>query len=132
MIQNIGELPVTDDEWLARYIVHKEHVREDKTVKPDVFIPYKWVELSVTRHLGLTESEIWEAGKLVARQLQKSLRGRSDIQAVDIVNVGLNVVPKPLIENPNHADVIGWPVDKPSQKELALRIAQKTQFKTTL
>ena len=47
------ELP--NDEWLARFILRKEHVRADGTVKPDPFIPYKHIELSVTRHLGLSE-----------------------------------------------------------------------------
>ena len=52
MIPGIGELPVVENEWLARYILRKEHVRADGTVKPDPFMPYRRVELSVTRHLG--------------------------------------------------------------------------------
>ena len=63
MIPDIGERPVTADEWLARYILRHEHVRADGTLKPDPFMPYKWVELSVTRHLGLEETEIWQAGQ---------------------------------------------------------------------
>ena len=61
-----GQMPVGDEEWLARFILRKEHVRPDGTVKPDPFIPYKHVELSVTRHLGLNEARIWAAGELVA------------------------------------------------------------------
>lgn len=63
MIPDIGERPVMEDEWLARYILRREHVRVDGTLKPDPFMPYKWVELSVTRHLGLEEPEIWQAGR---------------------------------------------------------------------
>ncbi len=35
MIPNIGELPVAADEWLARYILRREHVRADGTLKPE-------------------------------------------------------------------------------------------------
>ncbi len=58
MIPGIGERPVADAKWLARYILQPEHVRADDTLRPDPFIPYKRVELSTTRHLGLDEREI--------------------------------------------------------------------------
>ncbi len=38
-------------------------------------------------------------------------------------------MPKPLRGNLNHADVVGWPADKPAQKELALLIAREAAFK---
>lgn len=129
MIQDIGEMPVTEDEWLARYIVHKDHVRADGTVKRDPFIPYSRVELSVTRQLGLNEGEIWAAGDLVAQELGKPLRGRADTQARVHVRCKLRVVPKPLPMNPNHADIVDWPTDKPAQKEIALLIARAASFK---
>jgi hypothetical protein len=129
MIPNIGEMPVTDDEWLARYIVHKDHVRADGTVKQDPFIPYSKVELSVTRHRGLNEVGLWAAGELVAQELSKSLRGRADTQARVHVRSRLRVVPKPLPKNANHADVVDWPADKPAQKEIALLIAKEASFK---
>lgn len=96
MIPNIGKTPVTEDEWLARYIVHKDHVRADGTVRQDPFIPYSRVELSVTRHLGLSENEIWAAGELVAQEIGKPLHGRADTQARIYVWSRLRVVPKPL------------------------------------
>jgi len=128
MIPDIGERPIVDDEWLARYLVHKEHVRADGTVKPDPFIPFKWVELSVTRHLGLEECEIWTFGEDVAAKFGRTLIGRADTQALVHREFGLEVVAAPLPENPNHADVVGWPADKPSQKEKALLIARKACF----
>jgi hypothetical protein len=129
MILNIGALPVTEDEWLARYIVRKNHIRSDGTVKPDPFIPYKWVELSVTRHLGLEESEIWEAGRQVSAELGEPLIGRADTQARAYTLRGLRVNAAPLKNNSNHANVEGWPADKPGQKELALLIAREANFK---
>ncbi len=37
--------------------------------------------------------------------------------------------PKPLPLNPNHADIVDWPADKPAQKEIALLIARAASFK---
>ena len=36
---------------------------------------------------------------------------------------------KPLPLNPNHADIVDWPADKPTQKEIALLIAREASFK---
>jgi len=129
MIPNIGELPVAADEWLARYILRREHVRADGTLKPDPFMPYKWVELSVTRHLGLEEPEIWRAGQAVADETQTTLQGRADVEAQVYGKHRLRVIPKPLLKNPNHADVVDWPADKPAQKEIALLIARYASYK---
>ena len=129
MIPAIGERPVADEEWLARYILRPEHVRADGTLRPDPFIPYKRVELSTTRHLGLDEREIWEAGQSVAAATATSLQGRADLQAQVFTKLRLRVVPKPLPGNINHADVVGWPADKPAQKEIALLIAREARFK---
>lgn len=60
-------------------ILRREQVRSDGTLKPDPFMPYKGVELSVTRHLGLEESEIWQAGRIVAEETQTTLQGWTDV-----------------------------------------------------
>ena len=129
MTPEIGILPVTDEEFLARYFVQKNHVRPDGTVKADPLYPFSRIELSVTRHLGLNEEQIWASGERVALELQKSLHGRADIQSSAFVQHALRVVPTPQPENANHADVIDWPPDKPSQKQRALEIARQAQFK---
>ncbi|MFN0075827.1 MAG: hypothetical protein ACKVY0_05080 [Prosthecobacter sp.] len=128
MIPDIGERPMTADEWLARYILRREHVRADGTLKPDPFMPYKWVELSVTRHLGLEESEIWQAGQTVADETGTTLQGRADALAQVYAKHRLRVLPKPLPNNLNHADVVDWPADKPAQKEIALMIAREASY----
>lgn len=129
MTPEIGILPVTDEEFLARYIVQKSHIRADGTVKADPLFPFSRVELSVTRHLGLIEEQIWDAGERVAKELGKSLIGRADVQKAVFVEQRLRVVPTPQPLNANHADVIDWPPDKPSQKQLALEIARHARFK---
>ncbi|MGI9168186.1 MAG: hypothetical protein ACR2G5_17685 [Pyrinomonadaceae bacterium] len=56
-------LAVSDDEWLARFILFRNQIRRDQTVKQDAFIPYPYPDLSVTRRLGLTDNELWELGQ---------------------------------------------------------------------
>lgn len=128
-MSKVGDIPVTEDEWLARYIVNKGHIRADGTVKQDPFIPYSRVELSVTRHLGLNSDEVWASGELVAKELGKPLLGRADTQAQTYLRHRLRVLSKPLPNNENHADVVGWPADKPAQKDIALMIAREASYK---
>jgi len=54
---------VADDEVLARFILHKRYIRNDGTLKPDLFIPHPHTDLSVTRHVWLEESSIWAIGE---------------------------------------------------------------------
>lgn len=131
---SVADLPVSDEEWLARYILRKDHVRQDGTVKPDPFIPHPHADLSLTRHLGLDEREIWSTGTKIAEQVAEKLRGatlqgRADAQARLYRQRGLLVEAVPVKENANHASVIGWPPDKPSQKEIALLIARGVAYK---
>ena len=128
MIPGVGELPVADGERLARFILRSEHVRADGTLKPDPFMPYKWVELSVTRHLGIANEEVWSFGTDVAQDTGTILHGRADIDSASFVRQRLRVLPKPLPHNANHADVVDWPADKAAQKELALLIAKDATF----
>jgi hypothetical protein len=59
----------------------------------------------------------------VARQIGQTLRGRADVQVSVFRRQELNVVEAPLVENPNHANVTGWPAEKPAQKVIAQQIA---------
>jgi hypothetical protein len=131
MIAGIGTKPVADEERLARFILRREHVRADGTVKPDPFMPYKWVELSVTRHLGLDERQLWDAGRGVAEETKTTLYGRADVEAASFIRLRLRVLPRPLPQNPNHADVVDWPADKAAQKEIALLVAREAIFRST-
>lgn len=115
--------PIEDNERLARFIFYKRYVREDSTVRPDAFIPHPYPDLSVTRHLQVSESQLWEIGWRVARQARKTLHGRADVQAFVFQQQELRVVAAPLPDNPNHANVVGWPAEKPAQKIIAQQIA---------
>jgi len=114
---------VSSDELLARFILFKSHMRQDWTVRPDAFIPYPWPDLSVTRHLQLQDSELWKIGQTVAQVSKKILHGRADFSASVARKHKLSVVADPVPDNPNHAIISGWPLDKPSQKSIAQEIS---------
>ena len=128
-----GNIPeVSEDELLARYIIASSHVRKsDQTVKPDAFIPHPHRDLSVTRHVQATEDELWLVGMNVATSRGKTLRGRADVVARVCLQQSLSVLAMPLPNNQNHADISGWPAEKPEQKLLAIEIAKAAKLVQT-
>ncbi len=115
---------VSDSELLARYVMQRSHFRpSDQTAKPDLFMPHPYHELSVTRYLDATISEVCEVGADIAKRQNRSLYGRADIKATDCKIDSLQVVKKPLEGNPNHADIESFPKEKQDQKVIALKLA---------
>jgi hypothetical protein len=123
MIDPSNVPPVEDTEILSRYVLQSRHYRDDKTPRPELFMPHPHQDLSVTRHRDATEDELWEVGNNVAQQIGKTFYGRFDIQTKDCQIETLKVEAKPVKGNPNHADITGWSSSKPEQKALALKIA---------
>lgn len=120
--------PVTDDEVLARFITVKEWVRADQTVRQNAFIPPRDLNLSVTRHLGLSETEIWTIGQSVvdtiATKTKAALHGRADISVRQVSQQKpLRTVSAPLSDNLNHAHITDWPLEKSARKNLAQKLA---------
>lgn len=116
--------PITSDEWLARFIHYQRYIRQDRTVRADAFIPHPYPDLSVTRHLQLSDAELWRIGDDIARQINRSLYGRADAQVFVFQRQGLQVAPEPVFpQNPNHANVSGWPAEKSAQKIIAQQVA---------
>ena len=119
---------IAPDEFLARYITSSRWFhKQELTVKQDAFIPPN-SELSVTRHLGLTERAIWIIGEKIVESTPRSLHGRSDVETSHVIAQRLNVVPQPEDGNPNHANIINWPPDKDARKMCALEIAKVAHF----
>ena len=116
--------PVADNELLARFIVNSNEKRDDGTVTPKLFLPYKQVDLSVNRHREAMSDETWAVGRRVSVERQKTLYGCADIRASSCRISPLDVVPKPILpSNPNHADIVGFP--PPPRKDEQLSLAQK-------
>lgn len=118
--------PVTDDELLARFVLFSRWIRSDKTVRPDAFIPHPYPDLSVTRHEGLPEPELWQLGQEVATLRNLTLYGRADVRARAVKAQSLSIQPTP--EPRNHANINGWPPDKPAQKIIAQEIAAAAEY----
>lgn len=120
------------DELLARFVVFRGHVRADGTVKSDAFLPPSDLQLSVTRHRGLSEDQLWDRGQQVAKaravERSASLIGRADLTAELTSIQGLRVDPAPLPDDLNHANIVGWPAEKPAQKNVAQRLAAGAKF----
>ena len=124
--------PVGIKEVVARYVLASKAsklVYEDGTAKHGLFNPYKQL-VSVNRHLGCTESEIWEFGYGVANFRKKPLQGRFDLTVASCTFEGLKVNAEPIEDdpdgvpdNPNHADIAGFPKNKPDQKSFVLKLA---------
>ncbi len=112
-------------ELLARFILHQGYLRNDKTVRPEAFMPYPYLDLSVTRHGDLNEHQLWQIGKAIADSIPKRLYARADVAAVVFGEQKLRVLPAPTPENPNHLNVDGWPSNKFAQKSIAQEIAAR-------
>ena len=121
---------VAPDELLARYITSSRWFRkQDQTVKQDAFIPPENpLELSVTRHVNLTENDIWSIGRGIARRISRTLHGRADVETGHVIAQRLSVVLQPVPDNPNHANIVGWPLEKDARKMCALEIAMAARF----
>jgi hypothetical protein len=125
----VNEEQVAPTELLARFILSRGWFRpSDMTVKADAFMPPQNLRLSVTRHIGLQESELWSLGRAVASQRQPpaNLHGRADIAAADVTARSFRVEPTPTPRD--HANILGWPAEKPGQKIIALQLAGFARF----
>lgn len=121
---------VADEECLARFILFSKWMRNsDQTVKPDAFIPYPYPDLSVTRHINLSEEALWKMGQDVADARSSELYGRADIYASTARRQHLRINPAPVPNNPNHANIDGWPADKPAQKIIAQQLAADAVYR---
>ena len=117
----LATVPVGNDERLARFIVVEKYVRANQTVRFEAFRPYKYVELSVSRHRDLSEDELWSLGAEVAAKIGKPLLGRADLRAAAVRAVRLEVKPD---EPPrNHANIVGWAAEKSAQLSHAQALA---------
>ena len=128
MIDSNNVPDVADNELLARFILNSNETRDDGTVKPKLFLPYRRIELSVNRHREATSDETWQVGRDVATARSKQLYGLSNIRASSCRIETLDVAATPILaNNPNHADIVGYPPKKEDQMSLATKIAAATE-----
>lgn len=134
MIDPANVPDVDSQEMTARFVVSKSHFnKQTLTLKANAFVPPPNRELSVTRLVKITEDEIWAVGKSVAAARKQTLRGRGDVLVATYLDQKLEVIPDPVDNNPNHANVTGWPSadDKAMQVMIAKEIAAVAKFVET-
>lgn len=139
MIDPLNVPVVSDDELLARFILQSNEYRaSDGSVTHRLFMPYKLIDLSVNRHRDATVDETWFVGHAVARKRQKTLLGRSDILARHCRIGDLKVICDPIladgpddVDNPNHANISGYPPQKEDQKAIAMKLAERAKPRIT-
>jgi hypothetical protein len=114
--------PVLDDELLVRFILSSSGYTKDLAVTANAFMPNpNTMDTSVFRHSGLSENEMWKIGEQIANLRPAKLHGRADVIAIHVKKQSLSI--QPTREPKNHANITGWPSDKPSRKIKALAIA---------
>lgn len=118
--------PVDPVEVVVRFALESNKLKKQSST---IFLPDRRGETSVYRSRGLDEAAIWSLGATeVASPGGRSLRGRADVVAQSALDIGLSVVAE-ISEHPRHANIVGWPSEKSAQKELALRLAQASEFR---
>jgi hypothetical protein len=129
-----ARLAILPSENLARFVLSSRWIRNsDQTIKPDAFMPHpEFLDVSVTRHKGLSEQQIWAIGEAIASQQKQNitLYGRADLSAVIVRYQSLELNQDPVPGNPNHATITGWPTDKPAQKSIALQLAAASTYRS--
>lgn len=119
------------NETVSRFLTSKSQFAKSKNiVKYSAFKPNRDGETSVYRTTGISNTEIWLIGeKFVRTPIAKrhgscTLYGRGDIEAKEILNASLALVPKPK-PHPRHADILNWPENNENRLMLAIMLANK-------
>ena len=116
-------------EVLARFIMQKNYVRADSSLRATPFMPPQTGRLSVYAISGVDEPEIWAIGNAhVAVPLGKPLHGRADFNSLRVYELGLEVESDPT-PHPLHANVIGWDLASTEPRLLALKLAREATFR---
>ena len=119
---------ISHSEDLTRYILNHHYIRSNKTVRWNALIPNRDGETSVYRITGISDTEIFEIGEMfVANLIGKPLLGRTDIGVLKIFKQRLNVRPEPS-PHPRHANIYGWPDERPEQRLIAMELAAEAQL----
>lgn len=109
-------------ELLARFLRHKSFFSSKfMRVKAEAFDPPRPnFDLSVTRHAGRTNTELWTDRQYIECH-GSHVYARADFDASLLPGLGLKLIPSPM-NTPvgmyqNHADIVGWTQDDLKKSE---------------
>lgn len=115
---------LSDDEPVARFVLYERDIRQDRTVRPDVFEPRNG-GCSVFHYQGLNPNGIWDcANDLIAKGFQPI--GCADIKVRAVREAGLQLT----VDNSpkNHATIHGFDADKVERKKQMRRLADSASY----
>lgn len=121
---------VPQEESVCRFVYDSDKLYQNGAAKPGAFLPMfetnllRW-ETSVCRLTGCREERIWHLAR--TQRLDKTLKARADLAVQSVEDAALLCVQAPVTGFPEHAVLLGWPSDKPAQKEIALRLSQASR-----
>lgn len=130
-------LEVTRNERISRYIFKREYIPITKSrPKYGAFLPAfnkdaKRYETSVFRIEGLNKSQIFDLGKYVENERNinssqsQSLKGYARAIVRNITKNDLQIE-KETSNHRLHANIIGWPKERETRKQLAILIAKSS------
>jgi hypothetical protein len=127
--------PPPATEGLARFVFQSNHIRGDRSIKHNAFLPDLRGETSVHRVDGLSHDEICDAGRAVAAESnRKEPKGWGSFLSGVAYDEGLTVRPDPPPER--HAVLVGWPPDEDPRRldianELAARAGKLVSFEAS-
>ena len=108
------------DSRVSRFLTSRSHFSANESrVKHGAFLPPASLELSVFVTDQMSLGEIWDCADT---HIPRKVYGRADISRVGVEEgTRLSVV----VDNTprNHANIVGWPQDKPARKRLAIKLA---------
>jgi hypothetical protein len=112
-----------DERAFTRFIYSRSHLKD----LYNAFIPPRSGELSVCQVLGRSEQRLWRLGRRV--RTDRELRGRADFDtdAVRLTSADLHVAVDH-VDYRGHANMLGWPSDKPRRMHLAKQLAKRAQL----
>jgi hypothetical protein len=114
--------PVGTGERITRFARHSsQYSAVANRVRHTAFMPPMSLRLSVFRTSDMGEVEIWDLADSVVSS-KKSIQARADLTANDVRVAGLEVETAP-DPHPKHADIVGWPEEKPEQMSVAKEMA---------
>lgn len=99
-------------ELVSRYIYTKSNIRKSEArPKPGAFSPSPHIELSVVHSSGMSNSEVWDLGKLTLGEEpgRDKIYGRADIPVQSLIDVKLRAL-RDDIPFKRHTSVLDWPL----------------------
>ncbi len=115
------------NEHVARFIYDSDKVTANGRVQSSAFLPkfegafVRW-ETSVCRLAGCDEARVWQLATNARPDRSVKALAKLSIQAV--ISAKLECVDAPVDGFPEHAVLLGWPDDKPAQKEIAVALSK--------